>query len=112
MKIPARGEIWHIDFNPTSGSEQQGKRPALVISEKIFNALGLMWVCPITQGGDFSRFAGFSVSLSSIGTQTTGVILCNQLRTIDYRSRKATFAETVPDFIIDDVLARIKTVLE
>ena len=112
MRIPGRGEIWHVNLNPVAGKEQQGLRPALVVSDKEFNRSGLMLICPVTQGGSQARFAGFAVSLMNTGTETQGVVMCNQPRTIDYAARAARFVEGVPDYVIDDVLARLQTLLE
>ena len=112
MRIPERGEIWFTDLNPTLGKEQQGGRPVLVISTKTFNQSGLVLICPVTQGGNQSRFASFAVSLMNTGMDTQGVIMCNQLRTIDYAVRKARFVETVPDYIVDEVLARVQVIVE
>jgi len=112
MRIPKRGDIFQVNLNPTSGHEQQGLRPVLVITNKIFNQTGLIFICPITQGGNYARFAGFTVPLINCGTKTQGVILCNQVRTIDYNARKAMFIESVPSNVIDDVLARICAILE
>lgn len=107
-----RGDIFHVDLNPTAGREQAGARYVLVVSPKTFNALGTPLVCPITQGGSFARTAGFAVSLSGAGTRTQGVVLCNQPRVIDLQARNGRFEERVPDFIIDDVIARLSTLLE
>jgi mRNA interferase ChpB len=112
MRTPKRGDIWQIDLNPTQGQEQQGARPVLIVTEKLFNQAGLVWVCPITQGGNLARFMGFAVPLLNCGTKTQGVILCNQLRTVDYHARQAIFIESVPYYIIDDVLARLQAILE
>jgi mRNA interferase ChpB len=112
MRIPGRGEIWHVNLNPVAGKEQRGLRPVLVVSDKEFNRSGLMLICPVTQGGSQARFAGFAVSLMNTGTETQGVVMCNQPRTIDYAARAARFVEGVPDYVIDDVLARLQTLLE
>ncbi|MDD5329274.1 MAG: type II toxin-antitoxin system ChpB family toxin [Sulfuricella sp.] len=112
MRIPGRGEIWTVNLNPTAGKEQQGMRPILVVSDKEFNRAGLVLVCPITQGGNQARFAGFAVSLMNTGTATQGVVMCNQLRTIDHGARGAKFVEDVPDYVTDDVLARVQAILE
>jgi len=111
MRLPGRGEIWHVNLNPVAGKEQQGSRPVLMVSEKEFNRSGLALVCPVTQGGHQARFAGFAVSLMDTGTETQGVVMCNQPRTIDYAARAARFVEDVPDHVIDDVLARLQTLL-
>ena len=99
-----RGDVYHVDLSPTQGREQAGARYALIVSPKAFNILGTPLVCPITQGGNFARHAGFAVSLSGAGTRTQGVILCNQARVLDLQARGARFVEKTPDFIIDEVL--------
>jgi len=112
VKTPKRGEIWLVNLNPTQGQELQGSRPVLVVSDKLFNQMGLVWACPITQGGNLARFAGFTASLINTGIETQGVVLCNQIRTLDYKARKARFIEAVPAYVMDDVLARLQAVLE
>jgi len=112
MRIPVRGEIWHVNLNPTAGKEQQGARPVLIVSDKEFNRAGLVLICPITQGGNQARYAGFAVSLMNTGTETQGVVMCNQPRTIDTLARSAKFIEGVPEYVMDDVLARVQTLLE
>jgi mRNA-degrading endonuclease toxin of MazEF toxin-antitoxin module len=107
-----RGDIYHVDLNPVQGREQAGPRYVLIISSKAFNALGTPLVCPITQGGGFARHAGFAVSLSGAGTQTQGVVLCNQPRVLDLQARRARFVEKVPEFIMDEVLAKLSTLIE
>ena len=56
-----RGDIYHVDLNPTQGREQAGSRFVLIVSPAEFNGLGTPLVCPITQGGNFARHAGFAV---------------------------------------------------
>ena len=112
MRIPSRGEIWFVNLNPTSGREQQGQRPVLVVSEKEFNRLGLTVVCPITQGGQQSRFAGFAVTLMGTGSETQGVVMCNQPRTVDLSARAGRFVEDVSDQVLDEVLARLLAIFE
>ena len=110
MRIPSRGEIWFVNLNPTAGREQQGQRPVLVVSEKEFNRLGLCLVCPITLGGQHSRFAVFAVSLMGSGTQTQGVVMCNQPRTVDLAARAGRFMEDVGNEVLDEVLARLQAI--
>lgn len=110
MRIPSRGEIWLVNLNPTAGREQQGQRPVLVVSEKAFNRLGLCVVCPITQGGQQSRFAGFAVTLMGSGAQTQGVVMCNQPRTVDLAARAGRFMEDVGNEVLDEVLARLQAI--
>ncbi len=107
-----RGDIFHVDLNPTKGKEQQGARYVLIISPKPFNQLGTALVCPITQGGNNARYHGFSVALSGAGTNAQGVVLCNQLRTIDITSRNGRFIEKAPEYIVDEVIAKLQTLLD
>ena len=99
--------------DPTSGHEQQGTRPALVVSPFPFNQLTITpVVLPITSAGNFARTAGFTVSLTGAGTKTSGVIRCDQPRAMDLASRKARKLESVPPSIMDDVLARLIPIFE
>lgn len=109
----SRGDIVRLNLNPTAGREQQGDfRPALILTPAAYNATGLAVVAPITQGGDFARYAGFAVTLSGAGTETQGVILCNQIRTVDLAARGAKHIESVPEVVIEDALARVQTLFE
>ena len=108
-----RGDIWLVSLDPTAGHEQQGTRPVLIVSPAPFNKLTQTpVVLPITTGGSFARRRGFAVSLEGAGTRTAGVIRCDQPRALDLRARKGKLLETVPEHIIDDVLARVATILE
>lgn len=109
----SRGDIVRVNLNPTEGREQQGDfRPALVLTPAAYNATGLAVIAPITQGGDFARYAGFAVTLSGAGTETQGVILCNQIRAVDLEARGAKRVESAPDFVVDDALARVQALFE
>jgi len=108
-----RGDIYLVSLDPTSGHEQQGTRPVLVVSPSSFNRLTKTpVVLPITSGGNFARTAGFAVSLIGSGTKTTGVIRCDQPRALDLASRSAHKLESVPEAIINEVLAKLSTIFE
>jgi mRNA interferase ChpB len=107
-----RGDIYHVHLDPIQGREQAGRRYILVVSPREFNRLGTPLVCPITQGGNFARDRGFAVSLSGLGLRTDGVVLCNQPRVLDLQARGATFTERVPQAVIDEVIAKLLTLLE
>lgn len=108
-----RGDIYLVSLDPTSGHEQRGTRPVLVVSPSAFNRLTKTpVVLPITQGGSFARTAGFAVSLMGAGTDTAGIVRCDQPRAIDLGSRKARKLESVPAAIMDEVLAKLATILE
>ncbi|MCM5705824.1 MULTISPECIES: type II toxin-antitoxin system PemK/MazF family toxin [Larsenimonas] len=107
-----RGDIYFVSLNPTRGHEQQGMRPVLIVSPDAFNlAMGAPLVAPITNGGGFARSRGFTVSLAEAGTTTTGVVLCSQMRTLDIEARHGRWVEQVPQHIMEDVLARLATLL-
>lgn len=108
-----RGDIYLVSLDPTSGHEQQGTRPVLIVSPSPFNRLTRTpIVLPITGGGNFARTAGFSVSLTGAGTSTTGAIRCDQPRALDIGSRKGRKLESVPDSIMDEVLAKLAPIFE
>jgi len=103
--VPDRGDIIKLQFNPQSGSEQAGYRPAIVISPSEYNQISkLIVVCPIT-----SRKKGwpFEVELAS-QMQTKGVVLVDQVKSIDCQSRGAVFVEKAPFEVVDEVLARLE----
>ena len=107
-----RGDFFHVDLNPIRGREQAGARYVFVVSPKIFNKLGTSLICPIILGGGLARDIGFAVSLQGTGGIVQGVVLCNQARTVDLTARSAKFVEKAPAYIVDEVLAKIQTLLD
>lgn len=108
-----RGDIYKVDLDPTEGREQQGYRPVLIVSPDEFNrATRLPVILPITNGGDFARRLGFAVSLIGSGTETTGIIRCDQPRVLDISARNGRLVETLPDVVMDEVLAKVGTIFE
>ena len=108
-----RGEIWLVRLDPAAGHEQQGTRPVVLVSPAAFNNLtGTPVVLPITTGGNFARRAGFAVSLKDSGTRTSGIIRCDQPRALDLAARKGRRVDKAPDAIMEDVLARLATILK
>lgn len=108
-----RGDVVRVCLNPTVGFETQcAFRPALVLSTAEMNNLGTAIIAPITQGGDFSRYAGFAVSLTGTGMDTQGVVLVNMIRSVDLAIRGAKKIECAPQVVVDDALARLQAVFE
>lgn len=106
--MPGRGDIIKLQFNPQSGREQSGYRPAFVISTADYNRISkLILVCPIT-----SKKKGwpFEVELTS-SMQINGVVLVDQIKSIDCESRGAALIEKAPSEVIDEVLARLETLV-
>lgn len=105
-----RGDIYLVSLDPTVGHEQQGTRPVLLVSPDRFNTvMRVPIVVPITSGGAVARNAGFTVSLTGAGTRTSGVVRCNQPRPLDLAARNGRRLESVPQHILDEVLAKLAT---
>jgi len=108
-----RGEIWLVSLDPTSGHEQRGRRPVLIVSPEAFNGITKVpVVLPITSGGNFPRTAGFAVPITGAGTKTVGVVRCDQPRALDLAARGGKKLETIPDAIMNEVLARVLPIFE
>jgi mRNA interferase MazF len=107
--VPDRGDLVWLEFTPQAGSEQRGKRPALVLSPKSYNGrVGLALFCPVT-----SKIKGypFEVQLSD-GSAVGGVVLSDQLKSLDWRSRKVKFIERASSDVLAMVTARVLPLLE
>ncbi len=107
--VPERGDLVWLHFDPQSGHEQSGRRPALVISPKGYNRkVGLALFCPIT-----SRVKGypFEVELPE-GMKVAGAILADQVKSLDWRARKADRMGKVTPDIIDQTTARVLPLVE
>ena len=105
---PDRGDIVWLDFDPQSGREQAGRRPALVLSPRSYNQkVGLALVCPIT-----SQVKGypFEVVLPA-GLKISGVVLSDQVRNLDWRTRRATLIGSLPLAATEAVLEKISLLL-
>lgn len=108
MYIPKRGDFIWISFDPQAGHEQMGNRPALVVSHEGFNQkMGFSFVCPIS---NTQRKNPFYVVIPE-GEGVTGVIMTDQMRSLDFRARKASFIGECPDLLLQDVLRRIKPII-
>jgi len=108
-----RGDIIELTLDPTAGREQRGRRRALVLSPREFNRVaGVVFIAPITQGGDYASDMGFTVPLSGTGLDSQGVVLCHQTTSKDINAREPRKIERAPDYIVNDVLARVRAVLE
>ena len=106
---PKRGDVVWLMFNPQSGHEQAGHRPALVLSPESYNRkVGLALFCPIT-----SQVKGypFEVSLPH-GIQVSGVVLSDQVKNLDWKAREASFCCSVPKETIHEVLNKLGTLID
>ncbi len=105
--IPERGDIIWLDFTPQSGHEQMGKRPAIVVSPKEYNEkVGLGLFCPIT-----SKEKGYPFEVKIENKKIDGVILSDQLKSLDWKSRNAEFIVKAKKEEINEVIEKISVLI-
>lgn len=107
--VPERGDAVRINFNPQAGHEQAGRRPALVISPAAYNRkVGLALLCPIT-----NQIKGYPFEVNiPTGLAVTGTILSDQVKNLDWQARKVDFICKLPEDVVEEVLAKVRTLLE
>lgn len=109
IRVPDRGDIVWIDLDPRTGREQSGKRPALVLSPAKYNeAASLAVMLPITN--QIKKYP-FEVVLPK-GLITSGAVLCDQIKSLDWKARNAEFKEKVPADVLSEVLGKLNTLLK
>ncbi len=100
--FPRKGEFVAVSFDPQAGHEQKGRRPALVISNDLFNrATGMAMLCPLTTT---DRGYPFHVPVPE-GCDMNGFVMVEQVKSVDVRARRATPIGRAPDHLLDEVLA-------
>ena len=107
-RIPQRGDLVWLNFNPQAGHEQAGHRPALVLSPREYNAkASVALFCPVT-----STVKGypFEVELPS-GGQIVGAVLADQVRSLDWRARRLAFAGAARPSVVSEVLGKLNALL-
>jgi mRNA interferase MazF len=105
--VPDRGDAVWLQFNPQAGHEQAGRRPALVLSPAAYNGkVGLAVLCPIT-----SQSKGYPFEVAISTRKLTGVVLSDQVKSLDWRVRQAEMIERVPDAVVQEVLAKLSSLL-
>ena len=104
--VPERGDVVWLQFDPQAGHKQAGHRPALVISPKAYNSrIGLALFCPVT-----SRIKGYPFEvLFPPGFKLEGAVLADQLKSLDWRARKATRFARAPSAVLREALGKIQT---
>ncbi len=106
--IPEKGDFITLTFDPQSGHEQKGRRPALVVSNTLFNQkTGLSFVCPIT---NTNRNIPLHVTIPEDAI-ISGVIMVDQMKSVDYRSRNAKFIDKVPIVVLSEALAILDAII-
>ena len=109
LEVPVRGDAVWIDFSPQAGREQAGRRPAVVLSPAAYNEkVGLAVLCPIT-----NQIKGYPFEVAvPPGLPVTGVILSDQVKSVDWRHRNASVIAHLPGKTVGEVLRRIGTLLD
>jgi mRNA interferase MazF len=106
--IPEQGDIVALSFDPQSGHKQKGRRPAVIVSNKVFNQhLGLAFACPIT---NTKRDFPFHVRVES--ENITGYIMAEQMKSIDYNSRNIKFIEKANQNTMSKILGIIDSIMQ
>ncbi len=106
--VPERGDVVWLNFNPQTGHEQAGRRPALVISPASYNhKVGLALFLPITKQ---VKGYPFEVSMPADG-KVSGVILADQVKSLDWQKRNVSFITQLPSDIMNDAVAKLKTLI-
>ena len=106
--VPDRGDIVSLQFNPQRGREHSGRRPALVLSPRSYNAkVGLAIFCPVTS---HAKGYPFEVSLPR-GIKTKGVVLADHVKSLDWQARGARMIERVSPSVLAEILAKLELLL-
>jgi mRNA interferase MazF len=104
---PEQGDIVWLTFSPQIGHEQAGRRPALILSPRSYNELvGMAIACPIT-----SKAKGYPFEVRIESKKISGVILVDQIRSLDWKGRKAALIQSIEEKIISEVVAKLSTLL-
>jgi mRNA interferase MazF len=107
--VPGRGDVVWLQSDPQAGHEQAGKQPALVISPAAYNGrVGLALLCPITSQ---KKGYPFEVVLPA-GFKVQGVVLADQIKSLDWRARRAERAGNVPAAVLEEIVAKIRVLVE
>ena len=107
-RVPDRGDAVWIDFNPQAGREQGGRRPAIVLSPAAYNGkVGLALLCPVT-----SQVKGYPFEVAiPTGLDVAGVILADQVKSLDWRKRNAAVIAALPRQTVSAVLGKVNLLL-
>ncbi len=107
--VPRRGDLVWLSFDPQAGHEQSGRRPAFVVSPESYNRkTGLFLVCPVT-----AKVKGypFEVPLPN-GLDASGVILADQIKSLDWKARRVEYASSTSDSVLNDVVSLVLPLID
>ena len=105
--VPEEGDIVWLEFDPQAGHEQAGHRPAVTLSRKAYNRkTGLAVFCPIT-----SRIKGYPFEVIVDGGKIRGAVLSDQVKSLDWKARRARFVEKLDAEALEEVRAKLSSIL-
>ncbi|EEB7406979.1 type II toxin-antitoxin system PemK/MazF family toxin [Salmonella enterica] len=115
-RTPAKGEIWHVNGDPTEGHEFRGAHYYLVLSERdLVAAMGTAMCVPVTSGGAQARSKSTTVYIDGGSTdkgKVTGVVLCHQIRALDLVARKAVYTCKADSNLVDEIVMMVVDLLD
>ncbi|MGH8456766.1 MAG: type II toxin-antitoxin system PemK/MazF family toxin [Stenotrophobium sp.] len=102
---PDAGDILHLSFDPASGREMKGDHYCIVLTPKAFNAkFGLAWTCPVTTGAQEAARGLTAVTLMGTGVKISGIVLCHQIKALDWAARKARTVDRLRGAVLNQIL--------
>ena len=106
--VPGQADVVWLEFDPQAGHEQAGHRPAIVLSKKDYNRkTGLAVFCPIT-----SRVKGYPFEVAFVLSKVQGAILSDQVKSLDWKARKAKFIDRIDRVTFEEVLAKLNAIFQ
>lgn len=106
--VPEKGDIVWLDFTPQLGHKQRGRRPAIVLSKKLYNQkIGLAVFCPIT-----SKEKGYPFEVKIVGEKINGCVLSDQVKSMDWTERNIEYIESTSDEIIEAVINKFLVLIQ
>ena len=107
--VPDRGDIVRLSFDPQAGHEQAGRRPAVILSPKAYNLrVGLALICPVT-----TKVKGYPFEVAlPLNLAVSGVVLADQVKSLDWRERRADFLGRLPFDLVAVVSQKLRTLLD
>lgn len=106
--VPEKGDIVWLDFTPQLGHKQRGRRPAIVLSKKLYNQkIGLAVFCPIT-----SKEKGYPFEVKIVGEKINGCVLSDQVKSMDWTERNIEYIESTSDEIIETVINKFLVLIQ
>ncbi|HTM63652.1 MAG TPA: type II toxin-antitoxin system PemK/MazF family toxin [Gammaproteobacteria bacterium] len=114
MKVPERGDIYHIDPDPKESRDAKGRERFIVVTRSEINRLGVAITVPVSTSTSFAKATGLTVAIH--GYDTTGVAICNKVRSFDIENRvrqgSARFIESLDDSLMREIINRVVSVID